>query len=53
MTDKEIIKELSDMAFIMNRLGDLRKAKVLNNAIDLITRLKEPQKCPWCGQIHS
>lgn len=51
MTDKEIVKELSDIAAIMQSLGDLRKAKALNNAVDLIKRLEAPQKCPWCGQL--
>lgn len=38
MTDNELIKELSDMAFIMERLGDLRKAKIIKNAVALIGR---------------
>lgn len=58
MTDEEIIKELKEMADIMNTLGDLRKAKILENAIELIRKqkiriklLKAPKKCPWCGQL--
>ena len=32
MTDKDLVKELRQMAFIMNRMGDFRKESILNQA---------------------
>ena len=39
MTNDELIRELRHMAFIMNHLGDLRKATVLNQAAERLEQL--------------
>lgn len=41
MTDKELIKELRQMAFIMNRMGDFRKESILNQAGMRLEQLAE------------
>ena len=39
MTDNELIKELNHIVFIMERLGDLRKATLIKNAVARIEKL--------------
>lgn len=39
MTDEQIIKELRNLADIMKCLGDMRKTKILTEAVALIERL--------------
>lgn len=41
MTEETIIKELSEMHDVMRCLGDIKKAKVLKEAVKLIKKLKE------------
>ena len=38
MTNDELIRELRHMAYIMNSLGDLKKASVLNGAVEMMER---------------
>lgn len=39
MTDEQIIEELRNLADIMKCLGDMRKTKILTEAVELIERL--------------
>ena len=39
MTDKELVNELQNIATVMQVVGDLRKAKILTDAVALIDRL--------------
>lgn len=39
MTDNELLKELSHMAFIFERLGDIRKSTLIKSAINRINDL--------------
>ena len=41
MTEETIINELSEMYDVMRCLGDMKKAKVLKEAVKLIKKLKE------------
>ena len=41
MTEETIIKELSEMHDVMRCLGDMKKAKVLEEAVKLIKKLRE------------
>lgn len=40
MTEEKIIEELKKLAQLMERMGDLHKATVLNNALELIKQLQ-------------
>ena len=44
MTDKDLVKELRKMAFIMNRMGDFRKESILNQAGKRLDQLTSVRK---------
>ena len=56
MTNAELIRGLNHIAFIMDRLGDVRKATIIKNAVSLIEKLTaerydNAEHCIVCGEI--